>query len=408
MCGRDRQSLSPVCWGQVTLCTLGSLACLWSWAMRKYCWSGRREWVTGSRAQVEETKDLNDCSSCRAWRMTDSTCSTPIHCLNGLLRDVLHCKSNIPAQFRSTASLLAPPRAATNPAGIFTWSWFWFPEKGWFFLICHWFCHLLMLQALVPLPLALCFCGMCQGWCPDDSGADEPTIHVSVNAQPAWTPGHLGVCSRGAWGVSVTALAAAASLAAVSKRADCCHWVALQGFKPRLRRNQARSIIKNKSPGKCYLLGRYIYSGWSVQRRIARYQLLSGILRIFALNFCILILRPVYSALTSLLTRPTYCRWLYGPCGFWHEIWVITVDLMSEGCELPIKTEETLWFWERMCCMEMCSVCASTWKQQFLHLYCKKSSQKVPVIKLGEPKHLEGTEHPCGRNCIHPQPCSTL
>lgn len=30
MCGGDRQRLSPICWGQVTLCTLGSLACLCS------------------------------------------------------------------------------------------------------------------------------------------------------------------------------------------------------------------------------------------------------------------------------------------------------------------------------------------------------------------------------------------
>lgn len=238
---------------------------------------------------------------------------------SGLLREVQCCKSNIHSQFRSTSSLLAVPRAATNPAGIFTWSWLWFLEKGWLFLICHWFCPLLMLQALVPVPVTLCVCGMGQGRCPDDSGADEPTVHVSVNAQPEWTPGHLGVCNRGAWGVSGTALAAAASLAAISKRADCCHCVAFQGFEPRLRWNQARSIIKNKSPGKCYLLGKNIYSRWSIQKRISRYQLLSGILQIFPLNFHILILRPVYSALTSLLTRPTHCRWLYGPCDMRYE-----------------------------------------------------------------------------------------
>lgn len=81
--------------------------------------------MTQSSVRVDETKDLAYCSSHRAQRVIAHALLPFLDsvALMVSLRDVLHCRSTIHAQFRSRSSLLTPPRAATDPVGFFTWSW---------------------------------------------------------------------------------------------------------------------------------------------------------------------------------------------------------------------------------------------------------------------------------------------
>lgn len=118
--------------------------------------------------------------------------------------------------------------------------------------------------------------------------------------------------------------------------------------------------------------------------------------------------RPVYSALTSLLTRPIYCKWLYGPCRFWHVIWVITSGFQSGRCELPIIKLRRPYISGNVCAAWRSIPFAHPQENNSFCISTAKKPQKMLVINLGEPKHLEDTEHPCGRNCIHLQPCSAL
>lgn len=78
--------------------------------------------MTGSEACVEKTEDLDYCSNRRAWRVIAHAllCFLDSVALVVSLRDVLHCRSSIHAQFISRSSLVTPPRAATNPVGFLT------------------------------------------------------------------------------------------------------------------------------------------------------------------------------------------------------------------------------------------------------------------------------------------------
>lgn len=87
----------------------------------------------------------------------------------------------------------------------------------------------------------------------------QQKLHTPVSVQPTIAPEHLVVLAReGLREAGKLLWQMPASLAPISKRADCCYQVSLQGFKPRFRQNQARSNIKNKSPGKIYLAKAYI------------------------------------------------------------------------------------------------------------------------------------------------------